>query len=102
MDLSTNETYDLTEHDFSILVRVKIDWEKMIAGTPTHEGGIVAKNGRHCGLSAFKVYQWYRYLYKSPILDMGSIREVGEIEFRDVWFDVEDNRSEFMDISYVT
>ena len=91
--LSTNETYDLTEHDFSILVNVKIDWDKMTPDSPTQEGGIVAKNGRHCGINAFKYTngtyikaQWW------------VLSESGEIEYKDIWFDVEDN-DKFMNIS---
>ena len=95
--LSTNETYNLTEHDFSILVRVKIDWEKMIAGTPTHEGGIVAKNGRHCGLSALKLSDTETYI-KAQFWTWED-REVG-VEFRDVWINV-NNQSEFMDIGMI-
>jgi hypothetical protein len=92
--LSTNETHDLTEHDFSILVNVKIAWDDMTAESPTKEGGIVAKNGKHCGLSAFKfnddrIYikaQWW----------VGS--DTTEDEYQDIWFEVENN-SEFMNIA---
>lgn len=95
--LSTNETFDLTEHDFTIMVRVKIDWDSMKAGTPTHEGGIVAKNGRHCGLSALKLSDNETYI-KAQFWTWES-REVG-VEFRDVWIDVKSN-SEYMDIAMI-
>lgn len=91
--LSTNETYDLMEHDFSILVDVKIDWDKMTADSPTQEGGIVAKNGRHCGINALK-YTDGTYIKAQWWVNSDS----GGIEYKDLWFEVEGN-TKFMNIS---
>ena len=91
--LSTNETYDLMEHDFSILVNVKIDWDKMTPETPTKQGGIVAKNGRHCGINSLKCTNgtYIQALWWAQL-------ENGEIKERDITFKVDDN-DKFMNIS---
>ena len=94
--LSTNETFDLTEHDFSILVNVKIEWDKMTADSPTQEGGIVAKNGQHCGLNAFKFNDGRTYIKEQWWVKS----DVGLVEYKDIWFDVEGNL-EFMNVSMV-
>jgi len=92
--LSTNETHDLTEHDFSILVNVKIDWDKMTADSPTQEGGIVAKNGKHCGLSTFKFTDGRTYIKAQWWVNSDKKEDV----YQDLWFDVEGN-TKFMNIS---
>ena len=87
--LSKKETFDLTEKDFTITVKVKVDWDSMILGTATHEGGIVAKNGRHCGLSAIKTGENQCYI-KAQFWTWSS-REVG-VEFHDTWIDVKQKK----------
>ena len=52
--LSTYEPYDVTEYDFTFVARVKADWDKMNPYDKTREGGIIAKNGKHIGLSVLK------------------------------------------------
>lgn len=95
--LCKRETFDLTEKDFTICVRVKIDWDKMEIGTPTHEGGIVAKNGRHCGLSALKINEEQCYI-KAQFWTWQT-REVG-VEFHDTWIDVNQN-SDWMTVAMI-
>ncbi len=86
--LSTNQTYDLTERDFSILVEVKVDWDKMVADTPTNEGGIISKNGQHCGLNAIKLSDGHTYIKATWWItpDQG-----GPAVYKDLWFDVKSN-----------
>jgi len=95
--LCKKETFDLTEKDFTICVKVKIDWDNMIAGTPTHAGGIVAKNGRHCGLSALKINENQCYI-KAQFWTWVT-REVG-VEFHDTWIDVKENK-DWMSIAMI-
>lgn len=95
--LSKKETFDLTEKDFTFTVKVKINWKSMITGTATHEGGIVAKNGRHCGLSAIKTGDNQCYI-KAQFWTWMS-REVG-VEFHDTWIDVKEN-SDWMSIAMI-
>jgi len=95
--LSKKETFDLTEKDFTITVKVKVDWDSMIIGTATHEGGIVAKNGRHCGLSAIKTGENQCYI-KAQFWTWSS-REVG-VEFHDTWIDVK-QKKDWMTIAMV-
>ena len=95
--LCKRETFDLTEKDFTVCVRVKIDWDKMEIGTPTHEGGIVAKNGRHCGLSALKINEEQCYI-KAQFWTWQT-REVG-VEFHDTWIDVNQN-SDWMTVAMI-
>tara|TARA_B110000858_G_scaffold187977_1_gene232962 strand:+ start:2925 stop:3656 length:732 start_codon:yes stop_codon:yes gene_type:complete len=95
--LSKKETFDLTEKDFTITVKVKVDWDSMILGTATHEGGIVAKNGRHCGLSAIKTGENQCYI-KAQFWTWSS-REVG-VEFHDTWIDVK-QKKDWMTIAMV-
>ena len=95
--LSKKETFDLTEKDFTITVKVKVDWDSMIIGTATHEGGIVAKNGRHCGLSAIKTGENQCYI-KAQFWTWSS-REVG-VEFHDTWIDVK-QKKDWMTVAMV-
>ena len=95
--LSKKETFDLTEKDFTITVKVKVDWDSMILGTATHEGCIVAKNGRHCGLSAIKTGENQCYI-KAQFWTWSS-REVG-VEFHDTWIDVK-QKKDWMTIAMV-
>lgn len=52
--LSKQPIKDITNDDFSFLARVKVDWNSMVGGSPTREGGIIIKNGLHTGLSVIK------------------------------------------------
>ena len=45
---------DITTKNFSFLARVSVDWDKMIPGTNTQQGGVIMKNGRHSGISVSK------------------------------------------------
>jgi len=45
---------DLFQNDFEIMVKVKVDWENFPTGEEV--GGIVAKNGEHMGLFAYKLW----------------------------------------------
>ena len=94
--LSTNETFDLTEHDFTILVRVKVDWDSMVAGEPSQEGGIVAKNGRHCGINSFKYADGRTYIK----VQYWTSTDTEEFVYGDIWFDVEGN-PEYMDVAMI-
>jgi hypothetical protein len=49
-DLLRNSIKYLTNDDFTILVRFKPDWDSMKPNDISSEGGLVAKNGMHCGL----------------------------------------------------
>jgi hypothetical protein len=69
----------------------------MIIGTATHEGGIVAKNGRHCGLSAIKTGENQCYI-KAQFWTWSS-REVG-VEFHDTWIDVK-QKKDWMTVAMV-
>lgn len=84
----TKETFDFTEYDFTITLKAKVDWETMKPNTPTSDGGIVAKNGRHCGIIASKISEGQCFIKAQfwTWLD----REVG-VEFHDVWIQVEEN-----------
>lgn len=52
--LSLKEPKDITEDNFTYLARLTIDWDKMVYGELSAEGGIIVKNGMHCGLMAFR------------------------------------------------
>lgn len=94
--LSTNETFDLTEHDFTILVRVKVDWDSMVAGEPSQEGGIVAKNGRHCGINSFKYADGRTYIK----VQYWTSTDSEEFLYGDIWFDVKENK-DWMDVAMI-
>lgn len=93
----TRETFDFTEYDFTITLKVKVDWEKMKPNTPTSDGGIVAKNGRHCGIIASRISEGQCFLKAQfwTWLD----REVG-VEFHDVWIQVKED-DEIHDVSMI-
>lgn len=52
--LSKVEPKNITEDNFTYLTRLTINWEEMVYGELSGEGGIVVKNGMHCGLMAFR------------------------------------------------
>lgn len=62
--ITTDNKYDLirssikylTTDDFTILVRFKPDWDSMNPNDLTSEGGLVAKNGMHCGMTVRRDY----------------------------------------------
>jgi len=86
--LSKNELYTLTEHDFSMVVNVKIEWDKMYTGTDTQEGGIIAKNGMHCGINSFKLWDGSSLIKAQYWV----ISKTGKTEYKYIWIDVKKNR----------
>jgi hypothetical protein len=50
-DLIRSSIKNLTSSDFTILVRFKPDWDVMNPNDLSAEGGLVAKNGMHCGMT---------------------------------------------------
>jgi hypothetical protein len=55
-NLSRVNVRDLTLDDFTILIRFKPCWDLMIPGELSAEGGLVAKNGMHCGMTVRHEY----------------------------------------------
>lgn len=53
-DLIRSSIKYLTTDDFTILVRFKPDWDVIDPNDLSSEGGLVAKNGMHCGLMVRK------------------------------------------------
>jgi hypothetical protein len=53
-DLSTFPLQDICLGDFTFCVRVKVDWDSMEADSLNGWGGIIVRNGMHCGLVAVK------------------------------------------------
>ena len=45
---------DLFQNDFEIMAKVKVDWDDFPTGEEV--GGIIAKNGEHMGLFAYKLW----------------------------------------------
>ena len=60
--LSKVEPKDITEDNFTYIARLTIDWDKMNKDDLTKEGGIVVKNGMHCGLMAFRDHEDMCYM----------------------------------------
>lgn len=60
--LSKVEPKNITEDNFTYLARLTIDWDKMNKDDLTKEGGIVVKNGMHCGLMAFRDHKNMCYI----------------------------------------
>jgi len=71
---------DLFQNDFEIMVKVKVDWEKFPTGEEV--GGIVAKNGEHMGIFAYKLWveQTCEYIVMAKIWTV----ENGETVMKDL------------------
>lgn len=54
-DLSLKSVSEITNNDFSFIAKIKVDWEGLNKNQPFREGGIINKNGKHVGLSAFMI-----------------------------------------------
>lgn len=53
-NLTKNKISNITDNDFTFLVRVKPDWDYMKPGELTSNAGIIMKNGQHIGIVARK------------------------------------------------
>ena len=54
-NLSLKSVDDITNGDFTFISKFKVDWEGLDKNIPFREGGIVNKNGKHVGLSVFRL-----------------------------------------------
>jgi hypothetical protein len=52
-DLSLKSVDKITDNDFSFIAKIKVNWGGLNKNQPYREGGIINKNGKHVGLSAF-------------------------------------------------
>ena len=44
----------VTENSFTFCVKCKPDWDSMVEGEASAEGGLVMKNGQHMGIGCFQ------------------------------------------------
>lgn len=60
--LSVKEPKNITDDNFTYLAKLRIDWDKMVYGELSAEGGVVVKNGMHCGIMAFRDHEDMCYI----------------------------------------
>lgn len=60
--LSTYAMKNITNGDFSLLAKIKVNWDKMNPDDRTREAGIIIKNGLHMGLSVVKPNETHCYV----------------------------------------
>jgi len=77
---------DLFQNDFEIMVKVKVDWDDFPTGEEV--GGIIAKNGEHMGLFAYKLWveQTCEYVIMAKIWTI----ENGETVMKDLYIKVDE------------
>lgn len=96
--LSLYEPYDVTDHNFTFVAKVKADWEKMNAFDKTREGGVITKNGKHIGLSVLKNTDWRLYIRGQFWCKLPNNTETFYDLFLEVDSDVKDT---VLDIAFV-
>ena len=99
-NLSLYPPVNFTDESFTMVSRVKIDYDKMNEDTHTKECGIIIKNGMHLGISVFVIGKGSEK--KLYVKGQGwVVDENGENQFVDIVHDVSTIQDYFIDISFV-